>query len=97
MMSMIFIVSAVFLLGIALVWRIAFRAGFAEGRSTIPLELIRSIAEHRVSCAGEPADLVAQDLANDLLLPPDEMRRLREIRPDAPKSPQIPDKLRPAS
>lgn len=86
-----------FLLAIALVWRFAYRAGFAEGRSTIPLRLIRSLAEHRVSCDGEAAQTVAADLGTELFLPPDEIRRLREIRPEVVEKPQIPGKLRPAS
>ncbi len=97
MMLTIFAVVSGFLIAMALVWRVAFRAGFAEGRSTIPLHMIRSLAEHRISCGGEAAPAVAEDLGRTLVLPPDEVRRLQEIRPDTAEKPQIPGKLRPAS
>ena len=100
MMLILFSVFLAFLMGAALAWRIAFRAGFAEGRSTIPLRIIREVAEHRISHGDESAEAVARDLGADLLLPPDEIRRLREIRPEStPKreKPALPGKLRPAS
>ena len=87
---------SVFTLTVALVSRLAYRAGFAEGRSTVPLRLIRSLANHRVTCAGEAARAVAEDLGVELCLPPDEIRRLQEITPQAAEETSPPEKLRPA-
>lgn len=96
-MLTIFLSFSAFLVGLALVWRLAYRAGFAEGRSTIPLHLIRALAKHRVSCDGEAPQIVAADLGEALLLPPDEIRRLQEIRPEVAEKTPAPGKLRPAS
>jgi hypothetical protein len=100
MMLILFSVFLALLIGAALAWRFAFHAGFAAGRSTIPLQIIREVAERRISLGDEDAEVVARDLGADLLLPPDEIRRLREIRPESPQkreNPEVPGKLRPAS
>lgn len=60
----------------AVVWAIAWRVGFAEGRLTVPLRLIHALAEHEVVCRGRDADRVARDLCRVLALPERESRRL---------------------
>lgn len=61
---------------VAVVWMIAYRVGFNEGRLTIPLRLIHALAEHRLHCLGENPDDVARDLEQALALPARDSRRL---------------------
>ncbi len=44
----------------AVVWSIAWRVGFGEGRLTVPLRLIYALAEHEVACRGRDPDQVAR-------------------------------------
>ena len=53
----------------AIVWMVAYRVGFNEGRLTIPLRLIHALAEHKLGCLGEHPDKVARELIRVLALP----------------------------
>lgn len=83
---------------LAVTWIVAWRAGFSEGRLTVPLRLIRAIGEHRVRCEGEDAHRVVADLGYSLHLPPEEIQRLRETLPgEAAADEPTPAALRSAS
>lgn len=58
------------------VWMIAYRMGFREGRESIPLQLIKALAQHRVVCDGNRPDLVVRELVDGLKLAEREGRRL---------------------
>ena len=58
------------------VWMIAYRMGFREGRESIPLKLIRALAQHRVICDGRQPDQVVRELVDGLRLAEREGRRL---------------------
>lgn len=73
---MFFICSGVAAIVGTVVWSIAWRVGFGEGRLTIPLQLVHAIAEHEVLCRDGDADEVIRALCHDLLLPERECRRL---------------------
>jgi hypothetical protein len=60
----------------ALVWMVAYRIGFSEGRMTVPLRLVHALADHKVGCLQEHPDKVARDLVRLLALPERESRRL---------------------
>jgi hypothetical protein len=60
----------------AVVWMIAYRVGFNEGRLTIPLRLIHALAEHKLGCLAENPDQVVRELMRVLALPEHESRRL---------------------
>src|SRR5262249_51055444 len=60
----------------AVVWMVAYRLGFNEGRLTIPLRLIHALAEHKLTCLGEHPDKVARELMRLVALPERESRRL---------------------
>ncbi len=60
----------------ALVWMVAYRVGFSEGRMTVPLRLVHALAEHKVGCLRENPDQVARELIRLLALPERESRRL---------------------
>jgi len=70
----------------AIVWMVAYRVGFNEGRLTIPLRLIHALAEHKLGCLDENPDKVARELTRMLALPERESRRLiaRKLRSVAP-------------
>lgn len=80
---------------------VAYRAGFTEGRLTIPLRFIRSLGEHRVGCEGETAAQVVGDLGAELHLPREEIRRLLDTLPNLEQRLEQREeerpKLRPAS
>ncbi len=61
---------------LAVVWRVAYRIGFSEGRLTLPLRLVHAIAEHQVACRGEEPERVVRELVRVLALPERESRRL---------------------
>ena len=60
----------------AVVWMVAYRIGFSEGRMTVPLRLVHALAEHKVGCLREHPDKVARELVRLLALPERESRRL---------------------
>lgn len=75
----------------AVVWMIAYRVGFKEGRLTIPIRLIHALAEHKLGCLGENPDKVALELVRVLALPERESRhlvssKLRSVAPIEPRS-----------
>lgn len=75
----------------AVVWAVAYRIGFAEGRLTVPLRLVHALADHKLECLGEHPDKVARELVRLLALPERESRRLigsklRSASPPAPRS-----------
>jgi len=75
---------------LGLVWSVAYRLGFREGRLTLPLRLIHALAEHEVGCRGVDPDRVVRDLVRVLALPERESRRLvaRKVRSVAPSAPR---------
>ncbi len=77
--------TTVLVVGFAIGWAIGWRRGFREGRSTIPLATIRSLASHLSVCEGAGAAQVSERLCADLDLEPDEARRVVEaVLPEAP-------------
>ena len=58
------------------VWMIAYRMGFREGRESIPLQLIKALAQHRVICDRSQPDQVVRELVDGLRLAEREGRRL---------------------
>lgn len=58
------------------VWTVAYRVGFKEGRLTVPLRLIHSLADHKLGCLGESPDKVVRELMRVLAMPERESRRL---------------------
>lgn len=58
------------------VWMIAYRVGFAEGRTTVPLRLVHQLVEHKVACCHERPERVALELSLLLDVPESESRRL---------------------
>jgi hypothetical protein len=76
---------------LGLVWTVAYRVGFNEGRLTLPLRLIHALAEHEVGCRGLEPDRVVRDLVRVLALPERESRHLvaskvRSVAPSAPRT-----------
>ncbi|MEW6273084.1 MAG: hypothetical protein AB1689_27725 [Thermodesulfobacteriota bacterium] len=71
---------------VAVVWMVAYRVGFNEGRLTIPLRLIHALADHKLRCLGEHPDKVARELVRVLALPERDSRRLisSKLRSPAP-------------
>jgi hypothetical protein len=61
---------------LAAVWMVAYRIGFAEGRLTIPLRMIKSLAEHEVVCGNTDPEGMALELIDHLGFQELEARRL---------------------
>jgi hypothetical protein len=59
-----------------LVWMIAYRVGFSEGRLTVPLRLIRALVEHKIVCLHERPERVSLEVTTLLDVPEEESRRL---------------------
>ena len=78
------------------VWSIAWRVGFGEGRLTIPLRLVHALAEHEVTCRGRNPDQVVRELIRVLALPERESRRLIASKLRSAASSQTPTTLRSA-
>jgi hypothetical protein len=85
------------ILFLAAIWRVAYHAGFSEGRLTIPLRFIRALGEHRVRCEGEDPAAVVADLSRELHLPREEVQRLLETLPAQSEHEPKHAALRPAS
>ena len=64
------------LTALAAVWMIAYRVGFAEGRTTVPLRLVHQLVEHKIDCCHERPERVALELSLLLDVPETESRRL---------------------
>lgn len=69
---------------LAATWAAAYRLGFEEGRLTVPLRMIDSLAQHRVACDGEDGARVVADLREHLGMPEDEAWRVVEQASEAP-------------
>jgi len=82
---------------LAVVWAVAYRMGFEEGRQTIPLRLILALTEHRVACQHERPDVVLRDLIENLALPEREGRRLLARAQSTRRTRGSVPELRPAS
>lgn len=78
------------------VWSIAWRVGFGEGRLTIPLRLVHALAEHEVTCRGRNPDQVVRELIRVLALPERESRRLIASKLRSAASSPAPTTLRSA-
>ncbi len=74
---------------LAAVWVFAYRLGFEEGRLTIPLRMLSTIAEHRVGCCDEEPARTVRDLAEHVGLPEAEAWRMIE-RAEANRQPRTP-------
>src|SRR5262249_29156282 len=61
---------------VGLVWAVAYRLGFAEGKLTIPLKMIEDLVVHHVRCSGGDPEKMIGELAAVLGLPEMEGRRL---------------------
>lgn len=78
------------------VWSIAWRVGYGEGRLTIPLRLVHALAEHEVTCRGRNPDQVVRELIRLLALPERDSRRLVESKLRSATSSPAPTTLRSA-
>jgi hypothetical protein len=82
---------------LAVTWRVAYQAGFSEGRLSVPLRFIRALGEHRVRCEGEDVATVVLEIGRELHLPREETQRLLETLPTESRSVPKRASLRPAS